>query len=126
MNFFKFLFDLFFVKKIKSEGSYDIITKWELNYIFKSIKQYNRINCPNCEEHYLITFKHLDDFHKILYCEFCGQSYIFKNEIINKFNKLVIVNIGKNDQFINFDVIRYKKIKKVINKNVHTNSTYKN
>lgn len=125
MKYFNFLSDLFFIKKIKSEGTYDIITNWELINIFKSIKKNNRINCPNCEEHYLIVFENSDKFNKILYCEFCGQTYIFKN-IINNFSKLLIINNGKNDQFINFDVIRYKKIKKVINKNVYTNSTHKN
>ena len=125
MNFLKYFFSLFFIKKIKSKGTFSSITDWELNYIYDSIKKNNRMDCPNCENHYLISFKK-DSENEIHYCEFCGQSYIFKKLIINNFSKLIIINAVKVDNLINQDVIRYKKLKKVINRNVYSNSQNKN
>lgn len=124
MNFLKYLFNNFFIKKNKSDLYYPS-TNWELHYIYNSIKKSNKMGCPNCENHYLIFYKQ-DCDNKIYYCEFCGQTYIFRKLIINSFCKLLIINTGKMDNLINQDVIRYKKLKKVINRNVYSNSQNEN
>ena len=96
MKLFNFIENMFFNKKKKKSDIYNTITKWELKYFYKSIKQNNGMKCPNCESNYL----KYNAKNRNLYCDFCGQNYdIYKSNI----DLLSITNFGIDKSFINLN-----------------------
>lgn len=104
-------------RKIKSTP-YTDITAWEYKLMYKSICTDNHLICTNCESHFLkqVPDKFINAS-KYFYCEICGQLYLFRRPNNHtRFNRYSIENYGIDRNFIELDVIRYKKLSKIKSK----------
>ena len=118
MKFWKFFKSIFITEKVKSNGDNHSITDWEFKLIYESIKNHNKLICPNCESNSLKRKNYDFTEQFTLYCDFCGQNYhVFTSENMLTFTKGNFINQGINENFINLDVVRYKKLTKVIHRN---------
>ena len=118
MKFFNFLKNLFITKKEKSNNDVRMITDWEYQLMYESIKKHNKLICPNCESNSLKRkdYEFTEQF--ILYCDFCGKNYhIFSASNMMLFSKGNFLNMGIDISVINLDVVRYKKLIKVTHRN---------